>query len=61
MHFLQRFKDRTYFPCFFSQNITVIRFSWVYSDKQLIKRNMTEEKSIATREGVGIFYFTSVQ
>lgn len=53
----KRFKDRTHFPPFFSHNITVIRFSWVYSDKQLIKRNMTEEKSIATREEV--IYSTS--
>lgn len=38
----KRFKDRTHFPPFFCHNITAIRFSWVYSEEELVKRNVAQ-------------------
>lgn len=62
MHFLQRGlrTEHIFHPSSLTTSLS-LGFAWVYSDKQLVKRNMTEEKSIAAREEVDIFYFTSVQ
>lgn len=52
--------QNTHLPPFCHSN-NVIRFSWVYSERHLIKRNTTEEKSIAMTLGERILSFTSVQ